>query len=985
MKTVRFLMTSLAVLLALSACKKEKQPEDTGAKSALKVSLVGASDVIQLMGEAKANVLVSVTAEPATPDPLTIKLTADPSKVDAYNAANGTNYKAVPSSAFTLEDGTCIMPRYQKQSTSLGLVLSANGIEDDQIHVLPVLISKVDGSTNVDYANSAAYILVQVGGSSSPDANPQVTDLSTLQDVIDGCVAGAVVKVAAGTLTGKIVLKDGVNISGGWDPTFKTCDPATYVTVIDANHTGIALTQEENFVNPTTVSGLTLKNGKSSGNGGCAYIKGNTTLENCIFTGGEAEQGAGLYIDNNGVVKNSFFSGNNTTGHGGGVYLDHGFVYDCIVEKNEAKGNGGGLAINNSGHVERTIFRNNKAAEGGGVNVRAADYPGAYFSDCLIISNTCSIEGSGINMYASSARPVSLHNNTIANNHSTNTSSSQGYGLYSSDKHMWFTNNIVWGNTNVNNTDKQIKLNCGETAYIDGPYFQNNAYSQAGIWTQEGVQVFFSGNINLNPEVAPFDAEYKLTDGALVNAGLTTFDYVEEDDSPRNEHNERIPSSMTIAADAIDLAGNPRIFGETIDLGCYELQSAPAEKNYITVSDLSKLQETINAADGSKPIRVGAGTLTGVQIKMKEGVNVSGGWNQNFTVCDPAQNVTILDGNGELTPLVQEANFNTKTTFSGFTIKNGKSTNDGGGNVYLRKNGVLENCVLTGGSATGEGGGGIFVRDGGIIQNCHVYGNTSTGHAGGIFLNDGYAYDCIVENNTGGGNGGGISCNSWAYIDRCIIRNNTAREGGAINLRSSYFPGMTVSNCLIYGNSATEQGSAFNMYDSSWRPITVYNCTIVENKSENAGCYAVYTTAGQTWLVNNIIWGNTVKGADSQQQIYLNAGKTDFVYGPYARYNAYAEGALKVKSGAQVAVENNITLTAKPYDNNFKPTSDKVINAGATTFECSPKDNAPRYESGAWAGERMPGSMTIGADWTDLAGTLRIKGSGIDLGCYEVK
>src|SRR5574344_81220 len=141
------------------------------------------------------------------------------------------------------------------------------------------------GITNifVDLAKGEAYVTVSV--------------VTTLKTIIGACPSGTTVRVGAGTFTGTITLNEGVNISGGWNSTFTTCDPSTNETVLDGNNAAVTLTQSADFTTKTTISGLTIKNGKSTGNGGCVALHAGVVLDNCKVTGGSAKQGAGVYIN----------------------------------------------------------------------------------------------------------------------------------------------------------------------------------------------------------------------------------------------------------------------------------------------------------------------------------------------------------------------------------------------------------------------------------------------------------------------------------------------------------------------------------------------------------------------------------------------------------------------------------------------------------------------------------------------------------------
>ena len=72
-----------------------------------------------------------------------------------------------------------------------------------------------------------------------------------LQAALDGAAAGTIVRVQGGvTFKGQFKMRDGVQLSGGWDAAFTKADPDNNKTVLDGNNAGRILA-------------AVLKNGKS--------------------------------------------------------------------------------------------------------------------------------------------------------------------------------------------------------------------------------------------------------------------------------------------------------------------------------------------------------------------------------------------------------------------------------------------------------------------------------------------------------------------------------------------------------------------------------------------------------------------------------------------------------------------------------------------------------------------------------------------------
>lgn len=398
-----------------------------------------------------------------------------------------------------------------------------------------------------------------------------VTDLSALQATIDACVAGMTVRVGAGTYSGTITLKEGVNVSGSWNNTFTAVDTASSKTILDGEGKEVALTQSAAFTSKTTVSGFTIRNGYSTGNGGCVALLAGVVLDECNIYGGNASQGGGAYINGASVIQNSHVYGNKSTTHGAGIYLNSGAsAVNCVSENNVAIGNGGGINVNGSAVIDRCVVRNNKANNGGGISIRSASFPATVLSNSLICGNhSVAASGSGLHMYAQSARPITVYNCTIADN-VNDAAGASAYGVLSSDKHLWFANNIVYGNTTSGDTTGklQVFMNCGEASFSDGPYLYNNAVTKDGIAWKASTKYTASGNMELT--AAPYGADFKLSSGSVcINAGLATF-AVGPASSSTNSDGALIAGSLTLTSDNLDLSGKSRIQGSAPDLGCYE-------------------------------------------------------------------------------------------------------------------------------------------------------------------------------------------------------------------------------------------------------------------------------------------------------------------------------------------------------------------------------------------------------------------------------
>ncbi len=130
---------------------------------------------------------------------------------------------------------------------------------------------------------------------------------------------------------------------------------------------------------------------------------------------------------------------------------------------------------------------------------------------------------------------------------------------------------------------------------------------------------------------------------------------------------------------------------------------------------------------------------------------------------------------------------------------------------------TIRNCVLKNGITTDSGGGGIWAGNNShpLIEDCHIHHNEAYAYGGGagINLNDGGSsieiYHCIIEDNSGAtliSGAGGVKASGPAIIKDCIIRrNSTYQYGGGLSCRTE----ATIENCLIADNIAGVGGGGF--------------------------------------------------------------------------------------------------------------------------------------------------------------------------------
>ena len=783
------------------------------------------------------------------------------------------------------------------------------------------------------------------------DTKTEKENGTALQEAINAAIAGDEIKVQAGTFFGNFTMKEGVNVSGGWNADFTA--QTDYATILDAQANGRVLHQPADFTTLTVWSNFTIQNGKftaqhsdKAGAGVYLYKKGQVKhclIQNNLFDAASGEaSGGGVYQNGytTDVLVDDCIIRGNTASHGGGARVC-GVIMNSIIENNTTVINAcGGVQLHYGGAMYNSIIRNNTGKDTGGVRMTGAK--ACTLANCLIYGNTgtgsiggVSVEGGVQNIY----------NCTIVGNNQKGTSNASRCGVrINVNSDAPFYNNIVWGNmaNGVVQAD-QIEFHSDYKATRAANVFKNNA-------------VTLSANVGTNTILLDKDANPGFADPANGDFSLL-------ETSPLIDKGDN--SKVTVEK---DLAGNNRIVNATVDLGCYEYPVASVDA-YVLVGE--DLQEAINAFNAGDTVYVQAGTFYG-NFTMKDGVNVSGGWNADFTA--QTDYATILDAQANGRVLHQPADFTTLTVWSNLTIQNGKFTaqhsDKGGAGVWLCKKGQVKHCLIqnniadiTEGEANGGGVSNNKYTDDVLVDDCIIRANKAT-HGGGARV-CGVIINSIIENNsTINKAAGGVQLHYGGAMYNSIIRNNIS-GGDTGGVRMSGSKGGILANCLIVGNIAngTIGGVSLEMSDTPTIYHKVISNTIVGNEQKSADnpdwCGVRLNLGGPLQFCNNIVWGNKVNGVVQDNQILVSKSYV-------SQTNNFVHNAVtwngKLSDNTDFAGVNTILLTtadpgfvdASNGDYQLAGTS-KLINAG---------------HSGYFYGE------------TDLAGNTRKKGN-IDIGCYE--
>ena len=395
------------------------------------------------------------------------------------------------------------------------------------------------------------------------------------------------------------------------------------------------------------------------------------------------------------------------------------------------------------------------------------------------------------------------------------------------------------------------------------------------------------------------------------------------------------------------------------------------------------LQAAINAASAGDELKVQAGTYIG-NFSMREGVNVSGGWNEGFTA--QTDYATILDANADGRVLEQPSNFTTWTIWSNFTIQNGNlkaisatPANGLSSGVALGKKGQVKHCLIQNNTFSYNGncmGGGVGndavdVATDVCAEDCIIRNNCGT-HGGGVRVR-GTVLNCIIENNNTNnsiktGPGGGVHLQSGRLVG-CIVKGNySGGDTGGVRL----FGKCQVINCLIADNTATGKVGGIGIESAN---SDVIGCTIVNNDqlindaSHNSKCGISCGASSDngTKLANNIVWGNKHNGVAQNTQIYY--------------ISHYAAANRVYNAIAHQNTTNGIKLSMSNDEDDTYLDGDQNEQTGRAPHFADPANGDYRL---TWQSPMLGrANSSIAVVTKDLDGNNR-NIEGVDLGAYEL-
>ncbi|RMG98415.1 MAG: CSLREA domain-containing protein [Chloroflexi bacterium] len=365
---------------------------------------------------------------------------------------------------------------------------------------------------------------------------------------VDACPAGDAgldtISLPAGTIVltaGQLTISQDVILQGAGSGS----------SVIDGNGADRVLELNSNSV--VTITGVTLRNGNITGNGGGVYVNMATAVfTDTIISNNTATNGGGVYIFSGSATllsgqimtntattgggvyvqrSTASFSlnggtvGNNTAVNAGGVYVNQGSI---VISGGEIRDNtatattgfpGGGIYVaTGSATLAGGVIRDNSAYRGAGILVNNG---WAVLSSTQIVSNTATY-GGGVYLVQGGA-VLTQTGGLIAYNHATANTDFGGGGVYI------FSGNLVMegGEIRQNVADYDgggVNVASG-TAVIRGGSLLNNTAANSGgavhIRNSTGVVTITNALLDGNtPDAVAVD------DGTMTLAGNTIQNHI---------------------------------------------------------------------------------------------------------------------------------------------------------------------------------------------------------------------------------------------------------------------------------------------------------------------------------------------------------------------------------------------------------------------------------------------------------------------------
>ena len=562
-----------------------------------------------------------------------------------------------------------------------------------------------------------------------------------------------------------------------------------------------------------TMIDCTIKENTASDSGGGIYSSGELTVVNSTFYGNSASvDGGGIYVNRTtlSIADSSIIQ--NSARSGGGIYGSSSTttVTDSMINRNLASSNGAGfygyygtVSFNNASFEENAAgsagggvycndvtttfthsrFRKNTASGGGG-GICLIGGSTVTISYSAIVENTAD-NGGGIfvNNGTLYHQSLDIYNCVIC----ANTATTSGGGVYKSGGTVVFKNATIAGNAALGGGGGGVNISSGTVSAYNSILAMNYA-TGVGATLYGALSNDSSGNVldyNVFVNAPVFN-----TSGKLVNAD--TYDLHLRSDSVAVDGGQRANSAGFL----LDLDGNARIYGASVDAGAYEYQG-DRQDSYEYSAVVNTLEDSFDLTDDKWSLRE-ALYFAPEYITITFAENLSG--SVNLTLGQLGVNkAAAIDGDNRITI---DANQKTRALYvcagsekapvvlTGLTIQNGKLSSGNGAGVH-NYYGVLtiQDCTISN-NTTNSNGGGIYGTGAITVISSTFSGNSATNSGGGIYVDGSQttlniADSSIIQNSAQSGGGIYSDYSTTTVTDSTIIKNIASSDGGGFYGRCS--------------------------------------------------------------------------------------------------------------------------------------------------------------------------------------------------------
>ena len=352
------------------------------------------------------------------------------------------------------------------------------------------------------------------------------------------------------------------------------------------------------YYSEATLANCVVTNNTANFGGAIHNESATLSLDNCTICDNEAKQGGAIYNYKATLsLDNCVISDNETSSSGGGVcsYDGETTLTNCIITNNTATKGDGGAILSYMVHNEYStilslnncLINDNKASGGGGVFAWGGV---ATLSNCNVTNNASTRDFGGA-IYNFSAT-LALNNCSISDNNAK----SSGGGVFSSYGETTLTNCIVTNNI-AGDSGAGICIYCNANS---NAVF--NAYNSIIVNNSTSLSsadfYFYSSNATANAynTLSSFsnwnnganNLTYDATKPLFTNATTCDYTLAANSQAINKGNNQYVTTS-------VDLAGNARVSGGTVDLGAYEFQNSQLDAP-TNLRETAKTETTVTVA-----------------------------------------------------------------------------------------------------------------------------------------------------------------------------------------------------------------------------------------------------------------------------------------------------------------------------------------------------------------------------------------------------